>query len=62
MAQTTGIPWADHTLNSWLGCTKVSCGCDHCYAETGEDTRWGRVEWGGERKQTTPATRVAPLK
>ncbi|MBZ9655792.1 DUF5131 family protein [Phyllobacterium lublinensis] len=25
------------------GCTKVSPGCDHCYAETLMDTRYGKV-------------------
>lgn len=30
----TKIEWADHTFNPWSGCTKVSDGCKHCYAET----------------------------
>ena len=29
----TKIEWADHTVNVWQGCTKVSPACDHCYAE-----------------------------
>ena len=33
MGKTT-INWADYTFNPWHGCTKVSAGCDHCYAET----------------------------
>lgn len=33
MAETTGIAWTDHTWSPWIGCTKVSPGCDHCYAE-----------------------------
>jgi protein gp37 len=28
------IEWTDHTFNPWRGCTKVSPGCAHCYAET----------------------------
>lgn len=32
MAETTGIQWADSTLNLWIGCTQVSPACDHCYA------------------------------
>lgn len=28
------IEWCDHTFNPWRGCTKVSPGCAHCYAET----------------------------
>ncbi len=29
----TKIRWADQTWNPMTGCTKVSPGCDHCYAE-----------------------------
>lgn len=29
----TGIEWTDRTWNPVTGCTKVSPGCDHCYAE-----------------------------
>lgn len=44
MAANTDIEWCDHTFNPWWGCSKVSSGCDHCYAE-----RIGRrfgVAWG----------------
>lgn len=30
----TKIRWAEHTWNPMTGCTKISPGCDHCYAET----------------------------
>jgi len=30
----TGIEWTDATWNPVTGCTKVSAGCDHCYAAT----------------------------
>ncbi len=34
MASTkTGIEWTDKTWNPTTGCTKVSPGCKHCYAE-----------------------------
>lgn len=33
MAENTGISWADHTINFWWGCSKVSPACEHCYAE-----------------------------
>lgn len=33
MAMQTGIEWTDATWNPASGCTKVSPGCDHCYAE-----------------------------
>ncbi len=28
----TGISWTDSTWNPWVGCHKVSAGCDNCYA------------------------------
>ncbi len=33
MGVTTNIAWCHHTFNGWRGCTKVSPGCKHCYAE-----------------------------
>lgn len=33
MADTTSIEWTDATWNPVTGCTKISPGCDHCYAE-----------------------------
>ena len=33
MAATSEIEWTDATWNPITGCTKVSAGCDHCYAE-----------------------------
>jgi protein gp37 len=33
MADTTTIEWTDATWNPVTGCTKISAGCDHCYAE-----------------------------
>jgi protein gp37 len=30
----TKIEWAEHTWNTVTGCTKISAGCKHCYAET----------------------------
>lgn len=31
MGEQTGISWAGATWNPWMGCTKVSPGCDNCY-------------------------------
>lgn len=45
MGETTGISWTDHTFNPWWGCTKVSPGCDNCYAEA-LDKRRGFAHWG----------------
>ncbi len=33
MADATAIEWTDATWNPVTGCTKISAGCDHCYAE-----------------------------
>ena len=33
MGEKSAISWTDHTFNPWIGCTKVSPGCKHCYAE-----------------------------
>jgi len=33
MADGTTIEWTDATWNPVTGCTKISPGCDHCYAE-----------------------------
>lgn len=51
------IEWTDHTFNPWIGCTKVSPGCAHCYAETLMDTRMGRARWGkGQPRARTSAS------
>ena len=33
MTTSTPIEWADATWNPVTGCTKISAGCDNCYAE-----------------------------
>ncbi|HEU0143950.1 MAG TPA: DUF5131 family protein, partial [Nitrososphaera sp.] len=33
MAQSSSIEWTESTWNPVTGCTKISPGCDHCYAE-----------------------------
>lgn len=33
MAQKSTIEWTNATWNPVTGCTKISAGCDHCYAE-----------------------------
>lgn len=33
MAQKSGIEWTEATWNPVTGCTKISSGCKHCYAE-----------------------------
>lgn len=34
MASSSAIEWTDATWNPVRGCTKISPGCKHCYAET----------------------------
>ena len=34
MAKNSKISWCDNTWNPVTGCTKVSPGCDNCYAFT----------------------------
>lgn len=61
MSENTKIEWCDHTFNPWVGCTKISPACDHCYAE-GWAKRSGQVVWGGDRKRTSIANWKSPLK
>jgi protein gp37 len=39
----TGIEWTDETWNPMTGCTKISAGCDHCYAHTVAHTKTREV-------------------
>jgi protein gp37 len=49
------IEWTDHSFNPWIGCTRVSPGCQHCYAETMMADRYKKVKWGpqGVRVRTS---------
>lgn len=46
MAEQTAISWADATFNPWIGCTKVSPACDHCYAARDNERRKWVDGWG----------------
>lgn len=63
MGEATGIGWTDHTFNPWMGCSRVSPGCDNCYAEA-LGKRTGLVKWGddAERVMTSDAYWRNPLK
>src|SRR5579884_4185029 len=57
------IEWCDHTFNPWIGCTKVSPGCLHCYAES-LNLRWRKgANWGkgATRERTSEAYWKEPL-
>lgn len=50
MAEHTDIAWSEATFNAWIGCTRVSAACDHCYAETLDKRAGGfgagELHWG----------------
>ncbi len=64
MGENSKISWTDHTFNPWIGCTKVSPGCDNCYAETQDGHRkWTAEGWGtGKPRTRTTASWKNPLK
>ncbi len=61
--ENSGISWTDNTFNPWVGCTKVSAGCDHCYAAS-INKRAGGSNWGpgAERRVTRDANWRGPVK
>lgn len=63
MGDTTSIDWTDSTFNAWMGCTKVSAGCQHCYAESFVRGRMGKQLWGQDspRQVTSEANWRKPL-
>lgn len=65
MAERTPIEWCDSTFNPWTGCTKVSPGCDHCYAEAWSKRAGNKVgKWGpvAPRVHTSPAMWRQPVR
>ncbi len=63
MGENSKIEWCHHTFNPWVGCQKVSPGCDRCYAE-GWAKRSGQVQWGphAPRRLTSDANWRKPLR
>jgi protein gp37 len=62
--ENSSIAWTHHTFNPWIGCSRVSPGCEHCYAETLMDTRYHRAKWGptGTRVRTSEDNWAKPKK
>jgi protein gp37 len=60
MAEFSKIEWTDSTFNAWIGCTNISPGCDHCYAERLAQ-RMG-IKWGNHpRHRTRPDNWKKPV-
>lgn len=66
MAEKSIIAWTENTFNPWIGCLKVSPGCENCYADTLATNRMGLHVWGPakttQRKVTSPANWKTPRK
>lgn len=62
MGENSKIAWTDHSFNPWLGCMKVSPGCDNCYAEA-RSVRFNESHlWGKEGKRRKTRTWRDPVK
>jgi protein gp37 len=61
MGTKTGIEWTDVTWNPMTGCTKISAGCDHCYAYTIAMTKTRDVYLRRAPAKDTPANRADPF-
>ena len=63
VAVSTAISWTDETWNPVTGCSCVSEGCRHCYAEALSPRkrvacgRYGTSTWNGGVKAARPALR-----
>jgi protein gp37 len=65
MGANSKIQWTNHTFNPWRGCSKVSAGCQHCYAEAMSRRNPAVLgEWGpkGTRVVAAEAMWRQPLK
>lgn len=50
MGENTHISWAHHKFNPWWGCTKISPGCNYCYAVSrANEHRHHEQLWNGNR-------------
>ena len=57
----TAIEWTDETWNPMTGCTKISTGCDHCYAHTLAHTKTREVYLRQLPVKDTEANRADPF-
>lgn len=61
MGDRSRIEWTDATWNPVTGCTKVSVGCDHCYAHTLAERRLRDVYMRRLPVANTPENRMDPF-
>src|SRR5437016_4277044 len=61
MGLKTGIQWTDATWNPMTGCTKISRGCDNCYALALALTKVREAYLRGIPIKDTPANRADPF-
>jgi protein gp37 len=61
LGDRTSIEWTDATWNPVTGCTKVSSGCDHCYAASLAERRLREVYLRRAPVADTPENRADPF-
>ena len=61
MGIRTGIEWTNATWNPMTGCTKISTGCDHCYAATLAQTKTRATYLRQLPVKDTPTNRADPF-
>jgi protein gp37 len=59
MGENSGIQWTHHTFNPWVGCQRVSPGCENCYAEA-YDKRVGGIPKNQRKDPAVQETRWGP--
>lgn len=57
----TKIEWTDETWNPMTGCTKITAGCDHCYAAVVAHTKTRDAYLRGAPVKDTPENRANPF-
>ena len=61
MGDRTAIEWTDATWNPMTGCTKVTAGCDHCYAAVVAERKTRDVYLRQLPVKDTPENRADPF-
>ena len=63
MSEKSKIEWTDATWNPVRGCTKISAGCAHCYAQTFAERFRGVAgrELDGRTYDAMPAASQNPI-